>query len=252
MESGREEARPPSLPPSPETPLGPEFLDAIASRINGRTQEAIRDDRPPKLDGYEWRRVPGVGWNLWQVMADDGKEKTARFTGQLGIDLWREMKARALPSRSIGFTAGGMVPAAGSARKSPPVGVSNEQAKNGSHRSIQQKAATSAKATGKPGKLQVEKSRGKDEAYTVKIGRLSRFRVRQTESGFSVIFTWKDDSSGRWIERYACYLSRPEWTQSKRKSLPDFAALVASKVDPAKAELIERINALTKGEGKPQ
>lgn len=246
MESGREEARPPSLPPSPEAPLDPEILNAIVSRINGRTQEAIRDDRPPSLPGFEWRRVPGAGWNLWQVLADDGRQKTARQVGHLGFDDWQELKARAVPSRSIGFNARGMVPAAGSAQISPPVGVSNEGAKTASHRSIQQKPATSAKPTNKPGKLQVEKSRGKDEAYTVKIGRLSRFRVRQTESGFSVIFTWKDDSSGRWIERYACYLSRPEWTQSKRKSLPDFAALVASKVDPAKAELIERINVLTK------
>jgi hypothetical protein len=136
-----------------------------------------------------------------------------------------------------------------------PIGVSDEKPKKPFHRSIQQNPASSIKSASKAEKLQVAKSRGKEEAWTVRVDRLQSFRIRLTESGYAVILTWKDAKSGKWPERYCCYLSKPEWSAAKRQTLARFAALIIGKIEARKAMegndaakldvLIERIRLLT-------
>ena len=135
-----------------------------------------------------------------------------------------------------------------------PIGVSEEVAKTPRHRSIRQKPASPLIPKSKVEKLQVTKSRGNLEAWTVKIDRLQSFRIRLTESGYAVVLTWKDSESGKWPERYCCYLSKPEWTAAKRQPLANFAALIVGKIEQRKATegndaakldvLIERIRSL--------
>ena len=136
-----------------------------------------------------------------------------------------------------------------------PVGVSKGEKKTPTHRSIQRKPARPLIPKDKAGKLQVAKSGGRQEAWTVEIDRQTKFRIRLTESGYSVILTWKDAASGKWPERYCCYLSKPEWSQARRQTLANFAVMIVGKVEQRKATegndvakldaLIARIQPLT-------
>jgi hypothetical protein len=63
------------------------------------------------------------------------------------------------------------------------------------------------------------------------------------------------DSNGARRERYCCYLSAQEWREAKRRSLAEFARLIAGKVEARYAagdldqvryqEIAPRLNALT-------
>ena len=108
------------------------------------------------------------------------------------------------------------------ARKSPALGHSAKR------------PASRSKPQAKPGKLQAIKTRDKDaETWTVKTGRrgekMPEFRVRLTDSGYRVMSRFHE--SGKRPERYCCYLSVGEWREAKRRSLADFARLIAGKVE---------------------
>ena len=80
------------------------------------------------------------------------------------------------------------------------------------------------------------------------------FRARLADSGFRVVLSFYDANGDR-RERYCCYLSAQEWKQAKRRSLADFARLMAGKVENRYAagdldatryqEIAPRLNALT-------
>jgi len=102
-------------------------------------------------------------------------------------------------------------------------------------RNSRKDSASRVKASKKTERLNVTKSRSAgQECWTIKTGKRGEkqadFRVRLADSGFRVVLSFYDDSNVR-RERYCCYLSADEWRESKRKSLTDFARLIADKVD---------------------
>ncbi|NOT62800.1 MAG: hypothetical protein HOP19_21535 [Acidobacteria bacterium] len=84
------------------------------------------------------------------------------------------------------------------------------------------------------GKLQVSKSRGQQESFTVTADDSHTFRIRLTESGYAVVLRWKD-AEGKRPERYLCYFSKAEWKKAQRDSLSAFVALVLIKLNERKA-----------------
>ncbi len=172
------------------------------------------------------------GFSLWRIMeaGPDGYIRE-RYVGHFDPDgEWHsdEMARPTMPKeRSEKVTD--------DKAKTPPIGVSEETAEKPSHRSIRQKPASVIKSANKAAKLQIAKSSGKQEAWTVKVDRQTSFRIRLTESGYAVVLTWKDSESGKWPERYCCYLSKPEWSKAKRQTLANFAGLIVGKVEQRKA-----------------
>jgi hypothetical protein len=127
------------------------------------------------------------------------------------------------------------------------------KSKTASHRSIRQKPASRSKPIAKGEKLPVAKSRGKKDSWTVAVDERQSFRIRLTESGYAVVLTWKDGATGKWPERYLCYLSKREWAKAKKGNLQSFARLIAEKIEQRKIkgdadagklnDLLRRVNA---------
>lgn len=123
-------------------------------------------------------------------------------------------------------------PLALSASKQQPKPValdSQHEQKNDGSLAIQWKTAKPAKATVKTEKLQVVKSKGKEDAYTVRIDEQNSFRVRVSDAGFMVVLTWRE-RPGKWPERYLCYLSKSEWQKAQRNNLEAFIAQMKMKL----------------------
>jgi hypothetical protein len=70
------------------------------------------------------------------------------------------------------------------------------------------------------------------DLFIVRTGEKGRpyFRAQVSKAGYAVHFRYKDPI-GKWVEPYACYLSKEEFSQIKGMLFPDLARMIAGKIE---------------------